>query len=599
LDISQVPSIDQFDEDRMSDSPERQQTAIPWPVFVLASSAPLGHYRQVHLAPTFPPERLNLALRSSLPLHENELLVALIDSDASGFQSAIVLTTSRIYWSERVDGEKDRWRFSNRPSAIRTFGMDYALIPETVRVASTDPGRADIALGATRTLTLLGPEAHLADAVASYLRTVGMAARRGVSSAQSGLDLNLLERARAALPRVAAVSERIRALNRDLLTFRRDLTAATPRVVLTPLLTAICVLLFVLMVIGGVHPVSPTVQQLLSWGANQGARVALRHEWWRLPASVFLHGGLIHLAVNMWCLLSIGPLVERLFGNLAFGAVFVAAGIGGAIASTATLPVRVSVGASGAIFGMLGALLAFLLTHRSSVPGSVLRPLRSSALSFVVFNTLFGAAVPNIDQSAHVGGLFSGCLAGFFLSRPWPVVRSRWVTLRRMLSGVLLATCLAGAASAVVQWRERTLAPYFRYEDFTDQIAPLVQEFNAVSQEMPTVETLQDEAENMQEAGHLAALKELLARATANSVRLKRVRTPDRDLQDLERTLEVAISAQVTTIQASLDYLAIRNPGTMSAAARVKREWSAIGRATREFENRQRAYLDKNGLVGR
>ena len=378
----------------------------------------------MHLAPRFPPGRLNLALRTELPLLDNELLVALIDSDSGGFQSVVILTSWRVYWSVREGQERGSPAGKGQASAIQTYGIDYALIPEGVEVHSSGGGSVEISLGAGRTLPLLGAEPKLAEALASYLRTVGTAARTGVIPGLNERDPELVERIAGVLPRVAEVTSRIRTLGRDLHSFRRDLTTATPRSVATTVFTIACVAIYAAMVLSGVEPIIPTTEHLREWGANDGARVVLRHEYWRLPASVFIHGGLIHLAVNMWCLYSIGPLVERLFGNFAFAALYLAAGIGGAIASMATLPFRVSVGASGAIFGTLGALLAFLIVHRRSVPGSVLKPLRSSALSFVVFNTLFGVAVPNIDQSAHMGGLAAGFVGGLLLIRPWPVVRS-------------------------------------------------------------------------------------------------------------------------------------------------------------------------------
>ena len=167
---------------------------------------------------------------------------------------------------------------------------------------------------------------------------------------------------------------------------------------------------------------------------------------------------------------------------------YLAAGVGGAIASMATLPVRTSVGASGAIFGLLGALLAFLLINRRSVPATVLSPLRSSALSFVVFNTLFAAAVPIIDQSAHLGGLVTGFLGGLVLIRPWPVIRSRWVTLRRLSLGLALVVAVLGAGFVAVRWREHSLPASTRFEDFNDQAAPAIDEFNAVSQALPQVD---------------------------------------------------------------------------------------------------------------
>ncbi|MGB2610467.1 MAG: rhomboid family intramembrane serine protease [Isosphaeraceae bacterium] len=456
----------------MNGPDETPRPTTAWETFVLASCARLAQFPQVHLAPKLPPGRLNLALRTQLPFMENELLVALIDNDAGGFQNEIILTTSRLYWSERDLADAGSRNGLKSSVAIRAYGVDYALIPQGAGVVPSGEESVQIALGTGQSLPLQGGGSELAEALAGYLRTVGDAARKGVDPSLDGLDPGLVRRIALVLPKVAEATRQMRTLNRDLNMFRRDLMAATPHVVVTPLLLAACILVFVVMVMRGVDPFLPSAQQLLLWGANDGARVVLRHEAWRLPASVFIHGGLIHLAVNMWCLFNIGPLVERLFGNVVTAVLYLAAGVGGAIASMAALPGRVSVGASGAIFGLLGALLAFLLINRRSVPATVLSPLRSSALSFVVFNTLFAAAVPNIDQWAHMGGLVTGFLGGLVLIRPWPVIRSRWLTLRRLTLGLALVGAVLGAGFAAVRWTERTLPPLARLEDFMDQARP-------------------------------------------------------------------------------------------------------------------------------
>src|SRR5271157_680211 len=258
----------------------------------------------------------------------------------------------------------------------------------------------------------------------------------------------------------------------------------------------------------------------------------------------------------MWCLFNIGPLVERFFGNVVTAVLYLAAGVGGAIASMAALPGRVSVGASGAIFGLLGALLAFLLVNHRSVPATVLRPLRSSALGFVVFNTLFGAAVPMIDQSAHIGGLVTGFLGGLVLIRPWPVTRSRWLTLRRLTLGLALVGSVLGAGFAAVRWRERTLPPVARLVDFTDQAAPAIDEFNAISQALPQVDELEARSENAASRQALSqTLRKLQGRAVANQARLGRIVTPDPGLQSIRQVLFDRQTAQIATLAADLAYL--------------------------------------------
>ena len=586
----------------MNGPDETPRPTSAWETFVLASCARLALFPQVHLAPKFPPGRLNLALRTQLPLLENELLVALIDSDAGGFQNEIILTTSRLYWSQRDLADAGGRNGLKSSVAIRAYGVDYALIPQGACVVPSGAETVQIALGAGQSLPLQGQGGgrELAEALAGYLRTVGDAARKGVDPSLEGLDPGLVRRIALALPKVAEVTRQMRTLNRDLNTFRRDLLAATPHVVVTPLLLTACILVFVVMVMRGVNPFLPSAQQLLSWGANNGTRVVLRHEAWRLPASVFIHGGLIHLAVNMWCLFNIGPLVERLFGNVVTAVLYLAAGVGGAIASMATLPVRISVGASGAIFGLLGALLAFLLINRRSVPATVLSPLRSSALSFVVFNTLFAAAVPNIDQWAHMGGLVTGFLGGLVLIRPWPVIRSRWLTLRRLTLGLALVGAVLGAGFAAVQWIERTLPPLTRLDDFMDQAAPAIDEFNAVSQAVPQVDELEAQAASAASRQELSqSLRKLQARAAANQGRLGRIVTPDPSLQSICQALIDGQTAQIATLSAALEYLETRTPEHLTGPSGVLAGQDAMTQASREFQNRQRAFLETHGLVTR
>jgi rhomboid protease GluP len=525
-------------------------------MFLLAECAPLGQFRQVQLAPKFSPGRLNLALQMDFPLLEDELLLALIESDQGGFQSVVVLTSRRIYWSRReTEGGGGPLR-PMQPSSIRSYGVDYALIQGQVEVESAGRGRHEIRLGSGRTLMIFGAEVRLGEVLVSFLRSAASAARTGIVPPLSAQDPELAARIARVLPKICEVTTRFRALNRDLRVFRRDLFTATPRVWVTPLLTITCFLVYAVMVLRGVDPILPTTNQLLGWGANSGLRVMLRHEHWRLLASVFIHGGLIHLAINMWCLYSIGPLVERLFGNISFAVLYLASGIGGAVASMATRPERPSVGASGAIFGMFGALLAFLIVHRRSVPGSVLKPLRSSAVGFVVFNTLFAAAAPMIDQAAHMGGLATGFIAGLILVPPWPVVASTRRWFRELALGAVLASALVGLASGMARWREQWLTPAAKLDDFSIQVEPARNEMVAIGALMPGSESVRGEQYSVELRERISqSLRELRNRGTTNLIRLTRVSTPDPDLQAIRQFLVMAQANQLSALDSAIENL--------------------------------------------
>lgn len=186
-------------------------------------------------------------------------------------------------------------------------------------------------------------------------------------------------------------------------------------VYVTPAIVVLNALVLVGMVATGVGMVDPTGEELVAWGSNAGVWT-LSGQWWRLITSVFVHGGLLHIGLNMWVLWGLGRTTERVFGSLGFALVYLVAGIGGSFASVLVHPNVNSVGASGAIFGIAGAFLAFLLRNRDRMDPVVLTTVRRNLLNFVLVNLAIGFAIPVIDQSAHVGGLVTGFVAGLVVS---------------------------------------------------------------------------------------------------------------------------------------------------------------------------------------
>ena len=153
-----------------------------------------------------------------------------------------------------------------------------------------------------------------------------------------------------------------------------------------------------------------SIPQSIHWGANAGL-LTFSGEWWRLLTNIFVHGGIIHIAFNMWCLWNLGALCESLYGRWTYVAIYLICGVGASITSAAWNPYRASVGASGAIFGLAGALLAAFKLGEFSVPRSALSGTLRSLGVFVVYNLLFGL-LPGIDNTAHIGGLITGLVLG-------------------------------------------------------------------------------------------------------------------------------------------------------------------------------------------
>lgn len=223
--------------------------------------------------------------------------------------------------------------------------------------------------------------------------------------------------------------------------FGARLFNATPRLWVVRALIALNVIVFLAMLADGAGLMQPNSAVHLRWGANFGP-LTKDGQWWRLLACTFLHFGLIHLAMNMWVLWGAGGLVERLYGNASFLAIYLFAGLSGSFASLYWNADKVvSAGASGAVFGVYGALAAFVLREPGSVPKSVLKSLTVSTLAFVVYSIAFGAVVSGIDNAAHAGGLAGGLVAGFLLSRPLEP-RVRLSTLRVCLAALGAALAL-------------------------------------------------------------------------------------------------------------------------------------------------------------
>jgi membrane associated rhomboid family serine protease len=133
-------------------------------------------------------------------------------------------------------------------------------------------------------------------------------------------------------------------------------------------------------------------------------------EWWRLITSTFLHGSIIHLGFNMLLLFWIGAPIEEAIGRVRFLILYLVSGLAGSAgALLLTDPQNVTVGASGAIFGLLGAALVFERQRMFVLGGS--------ALSIIVLNLVLTFAVPNISIGGHLGGLVGGALGGLALSR--------------------------------------------------------------------------------------------------------------------------------------------------------------------------------------
>jgi membrane associated rhomboid family serine protease/Flp pilus assembly protein TadD len=158
---------------------------------------------------------------------------------------------------------------------------------------------------------------------------------------------------------------------------------------------------------------------LVQWGGNAGS-LTLGGQWWRLLTCLFVHGGIIHIAFNMWCLWDLGALCESLYGRWTFAALYLTCGLGASAASVAWQPNGLSVGASGAIFGLAGALIASYYLGEFSMPAAAVRRTLTSVVVFVGYSLIFSAMSSRTDNAAHVGGLVTGLVLGALIAKGAP-----------------------------------------------------------------------------------------------------------------------------------------------------------------------------------
>jgi rhomboid protease GluP len=204
---------------------------------------------------------------------------------------------------------------------------------------------------------------------------------------------------------------------------------------------------------------STDVNVLVFMGAKVNVLVAIG-QYWRLFTSMFLHIGLLHLFFNGYALLVIGTEIERILGWKRFLTIYFSSGLFGGLASYAFSP-NVSAGASGAIFGLIGALAAFFALHRQQL-GSWGRKRLGNIAFLIAINLFFGFTQPGIDNWAHMGGLLSGfglgwAMAPRYVADPFQLRLTDRNQLRRYWPAIALALVIlvSGTALATFAYRNR------------------------------------------------------------------------------------------------------------------------------------------------
>ncbi|SFN80828.1 rhomboid protease GluP [Nitrosospira briensis] len=237
-----------------------------------------------------------------------------------------------------------------------------------------------------------------------------------------------------------------------------------PAVPVTKLLGVINLVVFAAMLAGGAGLWHSSNSVQLAWGANFGPATQ-DGEWWRLGSAMFLHFGVVHLALNLCALWDVGQLVERMYGHVRFACIYFASGLAGNLLSlVAHRGLAISGGASGAIFGICGALLVFMWRERGNLHPRDFRWFFWGAAGFAAVSLVLGLLITGIDNAAHIGGFAAGILGAMIFARPAEAGgrgSSRRLRRTRLLAGGAFALAIIILVTQIpvrtYRWSEEVL----------------------------------------------------------------------------------------------------------------------------------------------
>ncbi|MBL8449707.1 MAG: rhomboid family intramembrane serine protease [Dechloromonas sp.] len=254
-----------------------------------------------------------------------------------------------------------------------------------------------------------------------------------------------------------------------------------------------------------------SAELLLAWGGNAASEVQ-RGEVWRLLSAAFLHGGLLHLAMNMVGLASAGAVVERIYGHRLFLLIYLGSALmGSAFSLHFGAQKVVAVGASGAVFGITGALLVALLQHRSSLPKAFGKQQIGSLLFFISYALVFGFTQEGIDNAAHVGGLMGGCLLALVLPERFDPVHfgATW-RFRALVAGLATGATVAAVVALAPPAQVDVAAVYDGNARFTRAMAEFDAAIKALQHEFKEKEAGRKSERQLDDWGRQTLLPRLL-----------------------------------------------------------------------------------------
>ncbi len=255
------------------------------------------------------------------------------------------------------------------------------------------------------------------------------------------------ERLEARLPKLRDPSySSLRAAHRELKERVAQLQGGAPA--MWTILALNC-LIYLVIAMSGKSWTALDVSRLRAFGGNFSP-FTTGGEWWRMLSATFLHSGLLHLVPNMFALYIFGRLTERIYGTWAFVGIYLLSGLAGSAGTLLASPDAVSVGASGAIFGVIGAVVVFLATDRQFLTEGARKRLLTALVIYGTYTLVSGFRKSGIDNAAHIGGVLAGLILGWMTETPPRLQgeKTGWIT-GSVASGIVLVLLGTGIAVAM------------------------------------------------------------------------------------------------------------------------------------------------------
>jgi rhomboid protease GluP len=291
------------------------------------------------------------------------------------------------------------------------------------------------------------------------------------------------------------------------------------------------------------NPDVGVIQVLHQIGSLRGADIYVNHEWWRLLTCCFVHIGFFHLAVNMYSLFVVGPLLERLWGRIGFLVLYLIAGVGGSCGMLIDKPLGGGAGASGAIWGVLASLATWLFLNRAVLPRQLIVSMQRQLLTIFLLNVFITFAVSQISKGGH----FGGGLVGLLTAVPLDVLRfgkgrQWWGALGALV--MIPTVCIAAAVISLNRAGESLAAEEFD-ERYIGPVRVTAKEVRA---------TLQDDAEPLlsKDGGDRAAedVEKVVAKLARERDELTRLK---KQLDDADAPADAKIIEQRQKVSNTID----------------------------------------------